>query len=105
MVNIGNYICPNCGGKLVYYDKINRILRGKYGNKQFIKIRRLRCKNCRKLHSELPNYILPYRHYRKDIVEGFTNGTLSNYDICYEDYPCESTINEWVRTRKKQVVL
>lgn len=104
MVNTGNYTCPNCNGKLSYYDKIKRIVRGKYGKKRFIEIRRLRCENCRRLHSELPNYILPYRHYRRDIIEGFVDGSLSQQDLYYEDYPCESTINEWVRTRKKQVV-
>lgn len=32
-------------------------------------IRRLRCKNCRKIHHELPDFIIPYKRYDAHVIE------------------------------------
>ena len=40
----------------------------------WFRIRRLKCKNCGKLHRELPDILLPYKHYRCEIIEETLDG-------------------------------
>jgi phage FluMu protein Com len=48
---------------------VNRHYRDEEGEKVWFRIRRLRCKECGKLHRELPDILLPYKHYRCEIIE------------------------------------
>lgn len=97
MVNAGDYICPYCGGELVGYDHTTRFIREEYGIKRRVQIKRMRCKVCRKVHNAIPADVSPYKQYRKDIVEGFRDGSLSTFNAEYEDCPSELTIKRWKR--------
>ena len=92
--------CPECGGTLKYYDNVKRIVRGKGGKKQCIKIRRVRCIICRRLHRELPEFMVPYKQYETEIIQGVLEGFITSDTIGFEDYPCEMTMLRW--TREKQ---
>lgn len=92
--NISN--CPDCGGELKHYDSVRRLVRTTRGAKNRIKIRRLRCVDCNKLHRELPRHILPYKHYEADVIKGVQEGLISSETIGYEDYPCAMTMLRWV---------
>ena len=87
--------CPKCGGLLKYYDSVKRIVRTKGGISYWIKIRRMVCLECRSTHRELPKYLVPYKHYEIDIIQGFIDGTITSFDLDYEDYPCDMTIKNW----------
>lgn len=95
MVSAGELICPICGGKLKYYGKVKRIVRSKYGQVEWIDIRRLHCVSCGSEHRELPKNIYPYKQYDAEIIKGFVEGSITSFDLEYEDYPCETTIKEW----------
>ena len=51
-------------------------------------IRRLRCDSCGKIHHELPDFVLPYKHYSAEVIENIlkepegTSGFIS---------PCEDS--------------
>lgn len=105
MVTIDISVCPDCGGNLRYYDSVKRIVRTRYGKTNFIKVRRLKCDVCKKVHRELPDYILPFKHYEADIIFGVVEGLISPDVLGFEDYPCQSTINEWLRTQNLQLIL
>ena len=93
---IGNVsTCPVCGGNLKHYDKVLRIIRTKGGCIQKIKIRRLKCIMCNKIHRELPLFIIPYKHYIASIIEGVLEGYITPDTIGFEDYPCEVTMMRW----------
>jgi len=66
--------CPLCKGKLVARDTVDRHYRDEEGEKVWFRIRRLRCKECGKLHRELPDILLPYKHYRCEIIEETADG-------------------------------
>ena len=89
-------ICPNCGGTLKPYDSVKRILKTKNGVKKRIKIRRLKCVDCGKIHRELPELILPYKHYDSEIINGVREGLITPETIGFEDYPCGMTMLRWV---------
>lgn len=87
MIYEGEISCPVCSGELKYYDHVHRIMKGKEGTKQIIEVRRMQCKKCHKIHRELPDEILPYLHYERDIVVGVYNGWITpetlGYLSCY----------------------
>lgn len=95
MVSVNKTICPRCGDRLKYYDKVKRIVRTKGGYKQSIRMRRLRCPKCGGVHREFPNDIFPYKQYDAEIIRGVLEGFITPVTIGYEDYPCEITMIRW----------
>lgn len=102
MVKIGISVCPICGYQLDYYGRVKRIIRTKRGATQFIYIRRLRCKHCFSIHRELPDDLLPYKHYESEIIFGVIEGLISCDTLGFEDYPSEETMRRWL-TQKMRI--
>lgn len=95
MINNNQSTCPKCGGELKYYDSVKRIVRTKRRITKKIIIRRLKCVQCKHLHRELPNFLLPYKQYEKEVVLGVIEGIISPETLGFEDYPCEMTMLRW----------
>lgn len=95
--------CPLCGGNLRYYDTVSRIKKTQGGKKNYISVRRLVCSNCKRIHREIPEDILPYCHYSKQIVADVIHEVVTSADLGYEDYPCDMTMKRW-RSRYLQVL-
>lgn len=95
MVFYNKLKCPKCGGDLKYYNTIKRIKKTKGGKKEIIRMRQYICRKCKSTHRELPPDILPYKHYELSIIKGVVVGKITSYDLDYEDYPCEMTMNRW----------
>ncbi len=89
-------ICPCCGGLLHYRDSRKRIRKREGGHKEFLMIRRLYCPHCRRLHNELPDCLVPYKHYSADTVAGVLDGIVTPEDDDAEDYPCLQTMHRWM---------
>lgn len=53
-------------------------------------IRRLRCTNCRKIHHELPDKLVPYKRYDSESIENVVSGN-NRLDVAAD----ESTISRW----------
>ena len=103
MIIGNNSKCPDCGGILMGYDKVKRIVRTKGGLKKWIPISRFRCKQCKKTHRQLTDTIFPYKHYESEIIKGVIEGLIDSCTLGFEDYPSEMTMMRW--TRKKQLPL
>ena len=58
-----------CGGHLAFKEYRLRIVRRSGEDKEFIEIRVLYCVDCNKSHRELPDFLLPYKHYTAQAVE------------------------------------
>ena len=43
--------------------------------KQRFLIRRLKCSNCGRLHRELPDCLVPYKHYASEVISGVLDGS------------------------------
>lgn len=92
--------CSRCGERTKYYDTVKRFVRSEYGKQRVLYVKRYICKNCRFLHRNLPDFLLPNKHYEKRIVNGFIFGSLTSEMLEYEDYPCTSTIKIWKSSAK-----
>lgn len=92
--------CPNCGGSLKYYDSVPRIVREKRRLSNYIKVRRLRCPNCKSIYREIPDSVYPYKQYYSEIINGVLEGFITSDTIGFEDYPCEDTMKRWKTTSR-----
>lgn len=104
MVKEGVRVCPRCGGELVYYDRVKRLVVGKERLRTFIFVKRYFCRECRSYHREIPRVVFPYKHYEAEIIEGVLDGFIFSDTLGYEDYPCELTMVRW-KARYLQVVI
>lgn len=87
--------CPQCGMELTYRDSRKRIKKEEGGNNRFLIIRRLRCDQCHRLHNELPDCVVPHKHYSTDVISGVLDEVIHPDDAECEMYPCETTMNRW----------
>ena len=55
------------------------------GDKEKLKIRRLVCDKCKRIHHELPDCIVPYKRHCAETIEKIINGKNN-------DAPCNSSI-------------
>ena len=88
--------CPYCGANVKKRDTRKRIY--KDDENGVIRIFRVVCMKCKKLHSVLPYCVLPYKHYsRKVIDEARSFKTISDaYGNCFRGE--NSTIYRWRKT-------
>ena len=78
-----------------YRDTRLRHIRREGGVKLWGRIRRLFCKNCHRLHNELPTNLSPHKHYEVEVIEGVVDGVITQDDLESEDYPCARTMERW----------
>lgn len=89
-------ICPVCkNGHLHPRDIRKRCHKLAGGVREWYIIRRLKCGECGRLHNELPDCLVPYKHYDAQLIEDVVDGTVSEEDPETEDYPCENTMKHW----------
>ena len=90
-------ICPECGSPLCRRDRKLRVHKEAGGKKSWFAINRLQCTNekCRRLHNELPDCMIPYKHYGSDIIEDVVDEVVGSDDLGTEDYPCEGIMKHW----------
>lgn len=89
--------CPSCGGRLCYRDCRKRIMRHEGGGKDWLLIRRFRCKKCHHYHNELPDCVLPYKHYETEVISGVLDGIVTADDADSENYPSLTTMQRWLQ--------
>ena len=89
------YICPECGGTLKHEGRVKRIVRSEYGKVEQIWIKRLKCLKCGMVHRVLPSHLIPFKHFKANIIDGVQQGSITSNDLGYEDYPCELTMKRW----------
>lgn len=90
-------ICPICGHPLAHRDHVMRILKSRNDIIHWLSIRRLLCTNdkCCSLHRELPDLLVPFKHFEVDIIAGVLDNLITPETKGYEDHPSESTMQQW----------
>lgn len=90
-------ICPACRNPLCYRDSRTRIRKKEGGTKEKLLVRRLRCNHCHSYHTELPDCLVPYKHYDAEVISGVLDGVVNPEDLDSEDYPSFSTMLRWLQ--------
>lgn len=58
-------------------------------------IHRFRCSNCHSYHNELPDCLVPYKHYETEVISGVLDKIITPEDLDSEDYPSFGTMLRW----------
>ncbi|MGB4701698.1 MAG: DUF6431 domain-containing protein [Syntrophomonadaceae bacterium] len=66
--------CPCCNGRLKVIGSRKRICIDDKGEKIILVIRRLRCQECRRIHHELPDKLVPYKLHVSESIEAVITG-------------------------------
>ena len=103
VVRIDKTTCPKCGGDLIYFDSVKRVIRTKRRQTEWLVIRRLRCVLCGTLHRELPEDLYPYKQYEAELINGVLEGLITCETLGFEEYPCEMTMVRWA-SQKAQLL-
>ena len=82
-------MCPECGVLMSGYDHRKRKVIGADGKPRIFLIRRLRCSVCRQIHAEIPDSLIPYKHYASEVIKAVQQRDSS---LCPAD---DSTIRRW----------
>jgi hypothetical protein len=84
-------LCPLCNGRLAYRDSRRRGVMDLFGSVTVYLLRRLRCMVCKKLHTEIPDVIQPYKRYDSATIQRAIDGG-PGLSPCVAD---DSTIRRW----------
>ena len=68
--------CPCCGGKLFVHGTCKRHLKATGGN-AILRLRVMECERCRTTHREMPNGLVPYKHYSAEMLCAIFSGNLT----------------------------
>lgn len=80
---------PCCGEELIVIGSRKRQIASGGGDRRLLVIRRLRCTQCRKIHHELPDCVVPYKRYESECVEQVV--TEPNAAVATDD----ATLRRW----------
>lgn len=77
-------ICPICNSPelKVIGSRKRRALQDN-GETLVLIIRRLRCRNCLRIHHELPDILVPYKRYTSTVIEAILDG--AGAEVCCEN--------------------
>lgn len=93
-------MCPRCGGEAIRYGKVKRKILTKYRSAKWITVQRYQCKSCKYVWRELPEEIMRYKQYEREMIEGVQEGLIDSDILGFEEYPCEMTMRRWRGTQK-----
>jgi hypothetical protein len=63
------------------------------GHKEIYRVHRMQCCGCRKLHTALPDFMLPFKHYDAQSIQATLDSKPDN--CCVAD---DSTMRRWKRS-------
>ena len=88
-------ICPECGAKLKYRDKVLRGQKQIGGERKWYVINRMKCtnKSCGRLHRQLTDEMVKFKQYSAETIEDVLDEVISEEDGL--EYPCEKTMKLW----------
>ena len=59
--------------------------------------RRLRCTECHRHHNELPDCLVPHKHYEAEVISGVIDGIVTSEDADSEDAPSLLAMLRWLQ--------
>lgn len=84
-------VCPECKAKLKVRGSKKRWVIDKDGIKKCYSLRQLQCMECKKIHIEYIDTIIPYKHYSAEAIQDALTDSSSS---CVAE---NSTIRGWKR--------
>ena len=100
-------LCSRCNQvPLVSLDYVRRICLSWNGTENWFEIPRGICPNCQTIHRMLPDGLVPYKHYDKEVISTHLkyppddpiNSEIPSetFDLLNSPLPCNLTISNWL---------
>ena len=86
-------LCPDCQIEMKIRDSKRRIIKLIDATRLYINLKRYRCSCCGSVHTELPDFLLPYKQYPKTIIDKAIMGDTEKLGID------NSTIRYWMNRK------
>ncbi|WP_281272479.1 DUF6431 domain-containing protein [Paenibacillus taihuensis] len=84
-------LSPCCGVEMHVIGSRKRKIVGGGGDHRLLLIRRMRCNQCRKIHHELPDCIVPYKRYESECLEQVVTQSETASTVAADD----ATLRRW----------
>lgn len=88
---VKEHLCEGCGNPMQCKDRRERIGLTYDGERNTYLVRRMYCKECRHMHTELPDFLVKYKHYEAKLIEEAIDGE----DFSDHSNPVPDTIRRW----------
>jgi len=82
---------PCCGEEMCVIGSRKRKIMSGAGDQRIFVIRRMRCNQCKKIHHELPDCVLPYKRYEAECVEQVIVEVETEVSVAADD----ATLRRW----------
>ena len=92
--------CPHCGQQLVYRDSRSRIWRHCNEATDRILIHRMLCGTCNRLHTVLPDVLVPHKHYGASEIETVLGSEVRSDEV--SDSTAASWL-QWIKGNMSQI--
>ena len=98
----GVVLCSFCHGRLKYHSSYRRYLKDEESNREQGWVAQVHCAACGKYPALMPAFIMPYKHYETEVIEGVIAESERGVNVeksggCAAD---ASTMRRWVRQFK-----
>jgi hypothetical protein len=92
--------CPHCGQELIYRDSRLRIWRHCNEPADRILIHRMFCRICNRLHTVLPDVLVPHKHYGAPEIE-----TVLESEVRNDEVSDSTTVRwqQWIKGNEVQI--
>lgn len=102
LMRCGIVLCSQCTGRLNLHGAYRRHCRDETGKRNYGWVAQGHCAMCVCYPSILPDFIMPYKHYKADVIESviseYESGRIVEHlDGCAADV---STMRRWIRQFK-----
>jgi hypothetical protein len=102
MLNRGDILCPLCGGAFAVHGSYKRHCKDGFDQRHDGWIAQVHCSACNKYPSLIPDFIMPYKHYKAEVIEAVI---IESEEGCLDLSSCpadESTMRRWANQFKER---
>jgi uncharacterized C2H2 Zn-finger protein len=100
-----NILCPICGRPLSLHGSYKRHVKDGYGQRHDGWVAQLHCSACNTYPALIPNFIMPYKHYKVEVIEAVIVESEED-GLELSSCPADtSTIRRWVNQFEKRGVV
>lgn len=86
-------LCPLCGQELSVKDSKRRYVKDELSRKIPFNLKRYYCSSCKKIHTEIPDIVQPYKQYETLTIRKVQEGNSLTFA------GDNSTIRKWIKEK------
>ncbi len=72
-------ICPKCTSEMSVKNSKRRYIKSEINQKIPFNLKRYYCSKCKNIHTEIPNFVKPYKHYETSTIEHVKSGDIATF--------------------------